>query len=78
MKIAIYALIVSIFSLILIACEKPSNERSKAMTEKLKGNVQETVGNITNDDEVKQEAKKNKLKGDLRSTKEDMKDIFTK
>lgn len=65
--------IISIF--VLSACD--SKERNKATEEKIKGSAQETVGNLTDDTKLKQEGQTNRTKGDLRNTKEDVKDILT-
>jgi uncharacterized protein YjbJ (UPF0337 family) len=65
-------LIMTLLTSSLCACQ-PS-ERGHATIEKSKGTVQEHIGNATNDTELKTKGKKNKLKGDLRSTKEDVKD----
>ena len=66
------ALIILAASLI-VGCE--NSERQKATEEKVTGNVQETVGQLTNDKDLSSEGEKNKLKGDLRNTKEDVKDM---
>lgn len=68
-KIALIILAASL----LVGCE--SSERAKATDEKVTGTVQETVGDATNNPELSSEGKKNQLKGDLRNTKEDIKDI---
>ena len=68
-------LIAIIFTTLISACEL--SERGKAAVDKSKGNIQETIGNATNDSSLKNEGKQNKLKSDLRSTKEDVKDIIT-
>lgn len=57
------------------ACD--NSERQKAAKEKINGTVQETMGNLTDDSDKKNEGKANKTKGDLRSTKEDVKDYIT-
>ena len=68
----------SILSTFLInACDNHSSERQKAAGEKLKGSTQETVGKLTDDSELKNAGKANRTKGDLRSTKEDIKDVIT-
>jgi uncharacterized protein YjbJ (UPF0337 family) len=76
MKNVKYVVLAIFATALLSACDR-SSERNKASAEKLKGNVQEVIGNVTNDQELNNEANKNKLKGDLRSTKEDVKDVIT-
>lgn len=63
-----------LLSVFLISCNESKDERAKSSGERIKGTVQETVGSLSGDDELKSEGKKNKLKGDARSTKEDIKD----
>lgn len=58
---------------LVVGCD--NSERQKATEEKVAGNVQETVGQATNDKDLTAEGEKNKLKGDLRDTKEDVKDM---
>lgn len=75
MKNVKYLLLALFVTVLLSACDG-SSERNKAAADKLKGNVQETMGNITNDKELTNEGNINKIKGDLRSTKEDIKDVI--
>ncbi|MBA3661976.1 MAG: CsbD family protein [Gammaproteobacteria bacterium] len=60
----------------ITACDN-NPERQKATGEKVKGTTQAALGNMTNDSELKADGKGNRIKGDLRSTKEDVKDIVT-
>lgn len=73
-KKIILALMCAIF---VVACNQNGSERQKAAGEKLTGSVQETAGNITGNKDLESEGNKNKLKGDLRSTKEDIKDTIS-
>lgn len=73
-KIYILA-ILALAATVVVACG--SEERRKASKEKVTSVVQEAVGNATDDQELKNKSKKNSLKSDLRSTKEDIKDMVT-
>ena len=75
MQIIKSLLIAVMLTSVLSACEL--SERGKSAVEKSKGNAQEAVGDATNDSSLKSEGKQNKLKGDLRSAKEDVKDMIT-
>ena len=63
-----------IIGVLLISC---SSERQKASEEKIKGTAQASVGKLTNDANLEADGKTNKTKSDLRSSKEDIKDIIT-
>lgn len=65
--------ITSIF--LLTACN--DSERQKANGEKIKGVTQASVGEVTSDAELINKGNANQTKGDLRSTKEDIKDLIT-
>lgn len=54
-----------------------NSERQKAAAEKIQGNTQEAVGNVTGNKELQAKGKANRTKGNLRSTKEDIKDTVT-
>lgn len=75
MKSLIKLSLILLSAYLVVSCSNP--ERQKADAEKSIGTVQETVGDMTNNDEMKSEGEKNKLKGDLRNTKEDVKDYIT-
>ena len=77
MKLTNLLFLTIISTTLFTACDTSSNERHKAAGEKLTAVVQKGVGNITNDQELKNASKKNELKSDLRSTKEDIKDVVT-
>ncbi|MEO8401609.1 MAG: CsbD family protein [Gammaproteobacteria bacterium] len=51
-----------------------SSEKAKATSEQVTGSVESTAGTVLGNDKMKSEGKTKKLKGDLRSTKEDIKD----
>lgn len=51
-----------------------NSERAKANSDKLSGSVESTAGSILGNDKMKSEGQTKKLKGDLRNTKEDVKD----
>jgi uncharacterized protein YjbJ (UPF0337 family) len=50
------------------------SEKAKATTDQVTGSAESTVGEITGNDKMKSEGQTKKLKGDLRQTKEDIKD----
>jgi uncharacterized protein YjbJ (UPF0337 family) len=76
MKTILKLIPVLLLSLTLAACNQ-SSERNKSDMEKVTGATQETVGNAVGDEDLESKGKMNKLKGDLRSTKEDVKDVVT-
>ena len=74
-------LITSIFltSLMMVSSSSfaEASERLKATGESVQGNVQETVGEVTNNPDLKAKGKANKTKAKLRNTKEDVKELLT-
>jgi uncharacterized protein YjbJ (UPF0337 family) len=50
------------------------SEKAQAASDQVTGSAESTVGEITGNDEMKSEGQTKKLKGDLRQTKEDIKD----
>ena len=75
MKMLSKIIFVVLCTAMLSACN--STERQKASQEKMTGSVQEVTGKVTQDKELENEGTKNKLKGNLRNTKEDVVDTVT-
>jgi len=51
-----------------------ASEKVKATSEQVSGSVESSAGELVGNEKMKSEGKAKKLKGDLRSTKEDVKD----
>jgi uncharacterized protein YjbJ (UPF0337 family) len=51
-----------------------ASEKSQAASDQITGSAESTAGDITGNDKMKSEGETKKLKGDLRQTKEDVKD----
>ncbi|MFV0434844.1 MAG: CsbD family protein [Leucobacter sp.] len=50
----------------------------KAAAEKVTGKAKEAVGKVTNNDRLVAEGKADQVKGEVRDTVEDVKDVFKK
>jgi uncharacterized protein YjbJ (UPF0337 family) len=78
MKLNIRFILLSLLSTLAISGCNQSAERNTAASETATGSIQSAAGELTNNDSLKSEGSKNKLNGDLRSAKEDVKDMITK
>lgn len=53
------------------------SEKSKATSEQVTGSIESTAGDVLGNDKMKSEGKTKQIKGDLRETKEHVKDKLT-
>lgn len=74
MKQLIALCIAALITVSLTSAFADTSERLKAAGENIQGTAQEAAGEVTNDPELKAKGQLNKAKGNLRNTKEDVKD----